>query len=85
MAVAVLTGCKTDEPADEPNETSYTVPTTYNFDNVSYGGQTDRLNMLTALLKLRQVCTHPGIVEEFKGLGIESAKFNMLKEKSFNR
>ena len=41
----------------------------------------DRLNMLTALLKLRQVCTHPGIVEEFKGLGIESAKFNMLKDK----
>ena len=24
----------------------YTVPTTYNFDNVSYSGQTDRLNML---------------------------------------
>ena len=46
------------------------------------GNKRDRLNMLTALLKLRQVCTHPGIVEEFKGLGIESAKFNMLKEKS---
>ncbi|RAP26181.1 hypothetical protein DID74_02380 [Candidatus Marinamargulisbacteria bacterium SCGC AG-333-B06] len=46
------------------------------------GHKRDRLNMLTALLKLRQVCTHPGIVEEFKGLGIESAKFNMLKEKS---
>ncbi|MBI59923.1 hypothetical protein CL657_01740 [bacterium] len=46
------------------------------------GNKRDRLNMLTALLKLRQVCTHPGIVEEFKGLGIESAKFNMLKEKT---
>lgn len=41
----------------------------------------NKLNMLTALLKLRQVCTHPGLVEEFKGLGIESAKFEMLKEK----
>lgn len=31
----------------QPDETiSYTVPETYNFENVSYSGQTDRLNMM---------------------------------------
>ena len=49
LAIAVLTGCKKDDPVDEEGTTSYTVPTTYNFENVSYGGQTDRLDMLTAL------------------------------------
>ncbi|MBI34005.1 MAG: DUF4856 domain-containing protein [Flavobacteriales bacterium] len=49
LAIAVLTGCKKDDPVDEDGTTSYTVPTTYNFENVSYGGQTDRLDMLTAL------------------------------------
>jgi hypothetical protein len=30
----------------DPTDASYTIPTTYNFDNVSYGGQTDRLEMM---------------------------------------
>ena len=48
MAVAVLTGCVKEEETttDDP---SYTVPATYNFENVSYSGQTDRLDMLAAL------------------------------------
>ena len=41
----------------------------------------NKLHMLTALLKLRQVCTHPELIEECKGSNIESAKFNLLKEK----
>ncbi len=51
MAVAVLTGCvkEEEEETTTTNEASYTVPTTYNFENVSYGGQTDRLDMLEAL------------------------------------
>ena len=60
LAIALLTGCKEDEPETTPtptDETSstddttavYDVPETYNFKNVSYGGQTDRLNMLTEL------------------------------------
>ena len=45
------------------------------------GNKRNKLNMLTALLKLRQVCTHPNLIEEFKDLGVESAKFEMLKDK----
>ncbi len=49
MAVAVLTGCVKEEEETTTDDASYTVPATYNFENVSYGGQTDRLDMLEAL------------------------------------
>lgn len=41
-AMVLFTGCKKDK-------IDYEVPTTYNFENVSFAGQTDRLNMLTEL------------------------------------
>ncbi|NQY74717.1 MAG: DEAD/DEAH box helicase [Candidatus Margulisbacteria bacterium] len=44
-------------------------------------GKTERLNILTALLKLRQVCLHPGLIQEFKGQALTSAKFELAKEK----
>lgn len=37
--VLIFASCKDDD-------NSYTIPTTYDFDNVSYSGQTDRLGML---------------------------------------
>jgi superfamily II DNA or RNA helicase len=43
-------------------------------------GKVERLNILTSLLKLRQVCTHPGIMKEFQDSSIPSAKFDMAKE-----
>lgn len=53
LAVVSLawTGCKKDDPEPEPTPTgpAYTVPTTYNFTNVNYSGQTYRLDMLAAL------------------------------------
>ena len=45
------------------------------------GGKRDRLKILTALLKLRQVCLHPGLINEFKGQNIKSSKFEMATEK----
>lgn len=43
--VALFASCTDDN--GEGNE--YDVPTTYNFENASYGGQVDRLNMLSEL------------------------------------
>jgi hypothetical protein len=44
LAVSLLFSCK-DDP-EKPVDTGYKVPTSYNFDNVSFSGQTARLNML---------------------------------------
>jgi hypothetical protein len=45
--LALITiGFSSCEPTEEPG---YTIPTTYNFDNVSYAGQTKRLNMMAEI------------------------------------
>jgi len=44
-------------------------------------GKTKKLNILTSLLKLRQVCTHPGLLKELQLLDAESSKLEMAKEK----
>lgn len=44
-AVALLFSCGKEEDKEE----GYNVPSTYNFDNVSYAGQTNRLGMLEEL------------------------------------
>ena len=47
LAVTMFTACSTDEdPIVDPIEDDYTIPTTYNFENVSYTGQLERLAML---------------------------------------
>ncbi len=40
-------------------------------------GKTERLNVLTSLLKLRQVCTHPALLPELLDKDVESAKFDL--------
>ena len=61
VAVALtFTACETPQP----NDNSYTVPTTYNFDNVSYSGQTARLNMMaeiTTYIKTAHVANAPAL------------------------
>ncbi len=45
-------------------------------------GKNERLNVLTALLKLRQVCIHPGLLKEMPtATAIESGKFLIATEK----
>ncbi len=44
-------------------------------------GQQERLNIFTALLKLRQVCIHPQLLKEVGASTIESSKFELAKEK----
>lgn len=49
---ATIISC-TKEPDENPepiiNRTGYTIPTTYNFSNVNYGGQTLRITMLDSI------------------------------------
>lgn len=44
-------------------------------------GKVNKLNILTSLLKLRQVCLHPALLKEVKGQAFPSAKFDLVKEK----
>lgn len=45
-------------------------------------GKVARLNILTALLKLRQVCSHPGLLAELEGHpGNDSGKWQIIQEK----
>ena len=44
IGILFISSCKDD---DEPVDNSYIIPTTYNFENVSYDGQTQRLSMFT--------------------------------------
>ncbi len=52
----LFASCKKDKIED------YEVPTTYNFDNVSYAGQTDRLNMLGEMADYMKTANTPGVV-----------------------
>ena len=56
--VALLASC-----TDEVDETPYEVPTSYNFENASYGGQIDRLNMLDELETYLKTANEGGIVD----------------------
>ncbi len=56
----VIVGCS---PKDDPTpSTSYEVPSTYNFDPVSYSGQTNRLNMLDELSAYAKTAHADGVV-----------------------
>ena len=48
---------------------------------LSPSGKKNKLGILAALLKLRQVCIHPGLLKEMNSQSIPSAKFEIVKEK----
>jgi len=56
--VALLASC-----TDTGKENDYAVPTTYNFENASYGGQVDRINMLAELETYMKVANEGGVVD----------------------
>src|SRR5687768_15844999 len=58
----VFTGCKKDPVEPTPVTPGYTVPTTYNFANVSYSGQTYRLDMMAALTTYMKTGNTPNTV-----------------------
>lgn len=57
----LFTSCKDD---DDETTTEFTIPTTYNFDNVSYSGQTQRIGMLTEMKAYMKSANTSGTVLE---------------------
>lgn len=62
MGLAVI-ACKEDDDDDMVTpEPAFEVPDTYNFENVSYSGQTDRLNQLEEMTTYMKTGNTPGTV-----------------------
>ena len=61
LAVTLLFSCKKEDDATVPVDSTYTVPTTYNFNNVSYSGQTARLDMLDAMTTYIKTANTTGV------------------------
>lgn len=55
----VISSCKDEEPVDFKLE--YPIPSTYEFENVDYSGQTDRLNQLEQLTNYLKTANTPNV------------------------
>jgi len=60
--IITVSSCKKEEdPIDEDQPDTYTVPSTYNFANVNYSGQTSRMAMLTEMVTLMKTGNTSGV------------------------
>ncbi|MBK6265890.1 DUF4856 domain-containing protein [Marivirga sp. S37H4] len=62
LATFAFTACDNDDTA-ENDDHNYEVPTTYNFENVSYTGQIQRLDMLTELTAYMKKANNGEVLE----------------------
>lgn len=58
IALLFITSCDND---DDLSNGQYAIPTTYDFDNVSYSGQTERLNMLEEMTTYMKTANTAGV------------------------
>lgn len=56
-----VSSCKKDEDPTPPVDDSYSIPSTYNFTNVNFSGQTTRLAMLTEMSTLMKTGNTSGV------------------------
>lgn len=70
-AMSILFISCSDDSSTNPDTKDYTVPETYNFDNVDYSGQTDRLEMIEEM---------DAIIQDAKtnGTAIDIVKLNAM-------
>jgi len=61
-ALTFLASCEKDTVEPAPGTPGYTVPATYNFDNVNYSGQTARLDMTAELVTYMKTGNTPSTV-----------------------
>ena len=59
--MVVMTGCGNNDDDECDDAICYDVPTTYTFDNVSYSGQTERLDMLAEMTTYMKTANTSGV------------------------
>lgn len=80
----LLTSCD-EENSTNPTKKQYEIPTTYNFDNVDYSGQTARLAMIDAIdAKLKEAITSGANVDSKVIMNMLKNEGNPFTEASLN-
>ena len=63
LIISMMIFVSSCDPEEERNMLSYDIPTSFNYVNASYGGQTDRLNMLSELETYLKTANSGGVID----------------------
>lgn len=83
LATFAFTACNDDETIDS-TEDNYEIPATYDFENVSYEGQTQRLAMLTELTAYMKKANNGEVLDAQKMLDMYTNQNNAFSDASLN-
>lgn len=85
LAVFAFTACEDENSASEnEEELGYEVPSTYDFENVSYTGQTQRLDMLEELTAYMKTANEGAVVDEEVMLNMYANENNAFDNSDLN-
>jgi len=82
LASIFLISC--DDNTEGENDLSYEVPSTYDFENVSYTGQTQRLDMLDELTVYMKTANNGAVLDAQKMLDMYANENGAFEEASLN-
>lgn len=82
LATFAFTACNDDETVN--TDENYEVPATYNFENVSYEGQTQRLDMLTELTAYMKQANNGEVLEAQAMLNMYANENDAFADASLN-
>ncbi len=83
LATFAFTACDDDTTAENENE-NYEIPATYNFENVSYSGQTQRLDMLAELTAYMKTANSGAVLEAQTMLDMYANENNAFSDATLN-
>ncbi|WP_296621826.1 DUF4856 domain-containing protein [Marivirga sp.] len=83
LTVFAFTACDDDNPGGE-NDKNYEIPTTYDFENVSYSGQTQRLDMLDELTVYMKTANSGAVLDAQAMLNMYANENNAFQDASLN-
>lgn len=83
LTVFAFTACEDDNIAGE-NDGNYEIPSTYNFENVSYTGQTQRLDMMEELTAYMKTANEGAVLEAQAMLDMYANENNAFDNNELN-
>ncbi|MDX5347256.1 MAG: DUF4856 domain-containing protein [Hymenobacteraceae bacterium] len=83
-ACTLFTSCDDKDDNPTPQGPTYTVPTTYNFDNVNYSGQTNRILMLSELDSVMKTANNGAVLNSTTLTDMYANSNNAFNRQSLN-